>query len=222
MTDGIPVTRRTVMQGVGVGVSFLCVGSACGADKMLAYASDAGGEPQPIASESVSADVQYGFLMNVSRCVDCGKCVEACRLWSRTPEGVPSRRKITEYHDKQGRVIRISSSCMHCADPSCVKVCPAGAIAKGDGGIVSVDKDLCIGCKYCYQACPFEVPHYDSHSMDKCDLCLEAGVPVGEAPHCVQACKVQALRFGAMPDLLALSTRARKVGGSTDPSFVLI
>ena len=88
---------------------------------------------------------------------------------------------------------------------------------------MTVDHDRCIGCKYCYQACPFGVPHYTSAGMDKCDLCLEAGVALGEAPNCVQACKFRALHFGTIDDLVAGSGgRAKKIEASTGPSYVLL
>ncbi|MEI3230849.1 MAG: 4Fe-4S dicluster domain-containing protein [Gordonibacter pamelaeae] len=64
---------------------------------------------------------------------------------------------------------------------SCLKVRPAGAISKDATGIVKVDPDVCIGCKYCFQACPYEVPRYNSVSMDKCDCCQGAGVALRAA-----------------------------------------
>lgn len=110
---------------------------------------------------------------------------------------------MTPYTTANGQKVYVSTSCMHCEDPACATVCPARAITKGEGGVVTVDHDRCIGCKYCYQACPFGVPHYTSAGMDKCDLCLEAGVALGEAPNCVQACKFRALHFGTIDDLVA-------------------
>jgi Fe-S-cluster-containing dehydrogenase component len=177
---------------------------------------------EPTVSNQADVDAQYGFLVNVQKCINCGKCVAACRLWSRTPKSAEARRKVVQYSDSIGRKVYLSLSCMHCKNPSCLEVCPAGAIKKGVGGIVTVDKEICIGCKYCYQACPFEVPHYDSVSMDKCDYCFGAGVPLGDPPRCVRACKVGALNYGKLDDLLACSSRAEKIRGTTDPSYVLV
>ena len=107
---------------------------------------------------------------------------------------------------------------MHCADPACATVCPAGAITKGEAGIVSVNPDRCIGCKYCYQACPFSVPQYNSQSMVKCDCCLGNGVKPGETPHCAEACNFGALHFGMVSDLLEKCPDAVVVDASTAPS----
>ena len=104
-----------------------------------------------------------------------------------------------------------------------MKVCPAGAISKDAHGIVKVNPDVCIGCKYCFQACPYEVPKYNSVSMDKCDCCLGAGVPLGEKPHCVSACKLGALSYGKIDDLMAQTNgKARRIDGPTGPSYLLV
>ncbi|MDR0514191.1 MAG: 4Fe-4S dicluster domain-containing protein [Coriobacteriaceae bacterium] len=221
MRENQGITRRVLVGGtLAAGALALTAGHAA-TWPQVAQAQDgmAQGTGQ---TNNPEADTQYGFLVNVQRCINCGKCVEACRLWSRTPQSAPARRKVEPYITGVGRELFLSLSCMHCRKPSCREVCPAGAIKKGEGGIVTVDKDRCIGCKYCYQACPFEVPHYNAVSMDKCDYCLGAGVPLGDPPRCVRACKVGALRYGKVEELLARSSRAMKIGGATDPSYVLV
>lgn len=217
------VSRRSLLACAALGAASFAAASV-GEAGPAAYAA-ADGEATEDAYQVSSrgdADAQYGFLMNVQRCIDCGKCVEACRRANGTPESLPARRRIECYIDEQGIERYVSVSCMHCEKPACLEVCPAGAISKTIGGIVVVDKDLCIGCKYCYQACPFQAPHYDAVSMYKCDYCLGAGVALGDTPNCVRACKTQALRFGKLDELLELSDRVRRVGGTTDPSAVLV
>ena len=105
-----------------------------------------------------------------------------------------------------------------------MKVCPAGAISKDEHGVVKVDPDLCIGCKYCYQACPYEVPQYNSVSMDKCDCCQKAGVALGEEdPYCVRACKFGALKFGPLDELLeATNGSAVPIAELNDPSCLVL
>ncbi|MBR3257367.1 MAG: 4Fe-4S dicluster domain-containing protein [Eggerthellaceae bacterium] len=172
------------------------------------------------AADSATAGAQYGFLVKTRNCINCNNCVEACRMWNRTPEAGPARRKITAYTDSIGRVRYVSTACMHCEDPACLAVCPAGAISKGEGGIVTVNKDRCIGCKYCAQACPFDAPHYYGDGMDKCDCCLGNGVPLGEKPHCVTACPTGALRYGTLEELAKLGGgRAVRLEASTRPAF---
>ena len=174
------------------------------------------------ASAAGDASAQYGFMVKLSRCVECGECVEACRLWNRIPASAPARRRLAHYAAADGEEYVFSFGCMHCEEPSCMRVCPAGAITKGDGGIVKVNHDRCIGCKYCYQACPYGVPQYRVFGMDKCDCCQEAGVALGDRPHCVQACKVNALTYGKLEDLLATKIkRSQRVEGPTKPSYVV-
>lgn len=111
---------------------------------------------------------------------------------------------------------------MHCADPSCAQACPAAAIEKGGGGIVAVNPDRCIGCKYCYQACPFEVPHYTDQGMDKCDCCRSIGVSLGDTPRCVDACKFKALHYGPLDQLMEASNgNAKPLEAPTGPSLLL-
>ncbi|WP_350455509.1 4Fe-4S dicluster domain-containing protein [Slackia heliotrinireducens] len=174
------------------------------------------------AEEEPASDVgQVGFLVKPSYCLNCQACVDACRKYNRIPFEEPSRRKIVKYQKDGQDPVFVSTSCMHCKEPACVKVCPAGAIQKGNAGIVKVDSDLCIGCKYCYQACPFGIPSYNDVSMDKCDCCLGNGIEPGETPHCVEACKYGALHFGLVDDLLAECPDAVVIDAPTEPSMYL-
>lgn len=172
------------------------------------------------AAEATSGTArQYGFLMDTANCVNCGNCATACRNYNDIPEGTAGRRKVVAYEPKKGERAYVSTSCMHCEDPSCETVCPAGAISKGEGGVVTVDKKRCIGCKYCHQACPYGVPHYDEEGMDKCDCCLGSGVKLGDTPHCVDACHYDALHYGPVDDLVAAyGDRAKRIAGPTQPS----
>jgi len=89
-----------------------------------------------------------------------------------------------------------SLACHHCQDPPCVRGCPSGALRKRPDGVVTLEADLCMGCRYCEMACPFKAPAYDSDAgvMTKCHLChhrLDSGL----LPACVEACPVGALGF---------------------------
>ena len=135
------VTRRSVVGGaLAAGASALTLG-CLDAPRAPAQAAEEPAE-QPAADEAVKK-AQFGFLLKVKNCVDCGECVKACRLWSRTPDSAEARRTVAPYITPAGRKVFVSTSCMHCAVPACVSVCPAGAIKKGDGGVVAVDKDRC-------------------------------------------------------------------------------
>ena len=178
---------------------------------------------QEIGSSDLSPDVtQYGFLVNPQLCTACGECIEACRVGNQLSADTQDRRKITSITINQS-TLNVSTTCMHCADPSCETVCPTQAISKGEGGIVSVDKTKCIGCKYCYQACPYQVPTYNKQSMDKCDCCKDVGLPLGEQPFCVKACIYGALRFGTLEELRELEHgKARPIAESNNPSCLIV
>lgn len=210
--------RRVFVRGaVAVGVSAAALAGGGMADD-VACAQDT----EAYDDESVE-NAQFGFLVKVRNCVNCGECVKACKLWNRLPESAAARRTITPLKAASGKQVYVSTSCMHCAHPSCATVCPAGAIHKGDGGVVTVDHERCIGCKYCHQACPYGVPHYRPTGMDKCDCCLGNGIALGDEPRCVQACKLGALHYGKLDDLLKEEGgKARLIKGENGPSCALV
>lgn len=209
--------RRSAVK-IAAAASLLAAGGACIFMVDAAHAEDegraeGGRETGPYAG-------RVGFLVKPHNCLNCQACVEACRKFNKTPESRPARRHITKY-EKDGEALFVSTSCMHCEEPACASVCPAGAIKKAEDGVVYVDKDRCIGCKYCYQACPFGVPTYSSAAMDKCDCCTLGGTRPGNAPRCAEACKFGALHFGTVDELLAQRPDAKVVEASTKPSFYL-
>ena len=187
--------------------------SGCAGEDAGTAAVDVSGAPaEPDAHDASSdapPDLHYGFWFETARCIGCTSCVAACREQNGLPEDAPARRHVLLYRFRDGRERYLSYSCMHCAEPACVRVCPARAISKGEGGAVLVNKDCCIGCKYCHQACPFHVPEYLPEGMDKCDLCLGAGISLGDAPACVALCPTRALHYGTLSEL------SREAG--TDP-----
>ena len=209
--------RRSAVK-ISAAASLFAAGGACIFMVDAAHAEDegraeGGRETGPYAG-------RVGFLVKPHNCLNCQACVEACRKFNKTPESRPARRHITKY-EKDGEALFVSTSCMHCEEPACASVCPAGAIKKAEDGVVYVDKDRCIGCKYCYQACPFGVPTYSSAAMDKCDCCTLGGTRPGNAPRCAEACKFGALHFGTVDELLAQCPDAKVVEASTKPSFYL-
>lgn len=162
------------------------------------------------ACRGIGGSSVYEQLMvycDSERCIKCYACQVACKQWHDIGAGGASRRNLVEFTSgKFPNVTRtfLSVSCQHCADPACVKVCPAQAISKrAEDGIVVVDSQKCIGCRYCFFACPFGIPTYDDNGMNKCDMCLSLGI--GEdgrpKPHCVATCPSRALYFGTESEI---------------------
>ena len=192
------------------------------ANAASAASASASNSASASATEPTPNEEQYGFLVRVKNCKNCLKCIEACRAANKTPDNEEARIKLTAYTNSAGKEFYVPTSCMHCDHPACATVCPAGAISKGKGGIVVVDHNRCIGCKYCYQACPISVPHYPPQGMDKCDYCLESGVPLGERTNCSRVCAYRCLYHGTASRFEALvGDKLVRVGGPTGPSLYL-
>jgi anaerobic dimethyl sulfoxide reductase subunit B (iron-sulfur subunit) len=171
--------------------------------------------------------MQYGFYFDSERCIGCKSCAVACLDQNdiMPGEGMVWRRvmNIESGQAPDTRLFNVSASCNHCGSPACEEVCPTGAISKRiQDGIVVVDDTKCIGCHYCFYACPFGVPQYGSNgTMQKCNLCLPR-VTSGQQPSCSAACPGGALNFGTMEDLAALAATksATRLAGATQPSLV--
>jgi YVTN family beta-propeller protein len=117
------------------------------------------------------------FLCDAERCIDCNACVTACKNEHEVPWGVNRRRVVTINDGERGQR-SISVACMHCSDAPCRAVCPVDCFYDTDEGVVLHSKDLCIGCGYCFYACPFGAPQFPQASnfgsrgkMDKCTFC---------------------------------------------------
>jgi formate dehydrogenase iron-sulfur subunit len=101
----------------------------------------------------------------------------------------------------------VKTQCMQCLEPTCVSVCPVGAMIKTDLGPILYSADRCIGCRYCIMACPFEVPKFEwlggmFSVIGKCQFCTRKRLAEGKLPACVEACPTGTLKFGRRDDLL--------------------
>ncbi|NQV55954.1 MAG: 4Fe-4S dicluster domain-containing protein [Rhodospirillales bacterium] len=148
--------------------------------------------------------IQYAMLIDTRRCSGCQACSVACKAEFDVPLG--ATRSWVEYVEK-GIFPNATRSflprlCNHCSEPLCVSVCPTGATYKREeDGIVVVDADVCIGCKYCLQACPYDARFINAKTgtADKCDFCLHR-VKEGVVPACVNTCEGKARIFGDIND----------------------
>ncbi len=168
--------------------------------------------------------MRYGMVIDLKRCIGCYACVAACRAEKATSTGVMFSRVQRLEWGKYPAVKRMALPllCMHCASPPCMDVCPTGATKQRPDGIVWIDKDLCIGCRYCMLACPyaaryfhegettyfqngktpFEEQGYQDHvpgTVEKCDFCIER-IDRGLDPACVANCPTKARIFGDLED----------------------
>jgi formate dehydrogenase iron-sulfur subunit len=153
-----------------------------------------------------------GLLYDATQCIGCEACAEACKQENALPqpiEQVTTAYTWTTVTPRAGTYVR--SLCMHCLEPTCVSVCPVGALRKTAEGPVVYDAGRCIGCRYCIMACPFDVPKYQWDRavpvVGKCVMCAEK-VAKGEATACASACPTGATMFGERDALLA-EARAR-------------
>lgn len=175
---------------------------------------------------------QLAFWFDQSKCTGCKACSIACKDKHDLPVGTTWRR-VTEYtggswlvndddHTMTQNVFSYYTSiaCNHCADPICATVCPSTAMRKGENGVVSVDPNICIGCRYCEMACPYSAPQYNPAKgvMTKCDFCADR-IAAGQDPACVAACPSRALGYGEMSEVVAQHGRNNAVEPLPDPTI---
>lgn len=169
-----------------------------------------------VRSELLSASVvgtfpyqpHYAMLIYKDRCIDCERCMDACAQTNNVPSyghriTILSRKKNIASASKMLREF-LPVLCNQCNRPPCVRVCPTKATTKDKtNGIVAVNESLCIGCKACMTACPYNARYYnrDTQSVDKCDFCLRRRLQNGfTTPACVEACPAGAMFFGDLSD----------------------
>jgi Fe-S-cluster-containing dehydrogenase component/formate-dependent nitrite reductase membrane component NrfD len=147
--------------------------------------------------------MNYGFVIDNRKCIGCHACSTACKSENEVPLGVyRTWVKYVEtgtYPDTR-RHFQVTR-CNHCANPPCVRICPVEAMFQRDDGIVEFDSSVCIGCKACMQACPYDAIHIDPNSSTaaKCNYCAHR-VDIGLEPACVVVCPEQAIIAGDIND----------------------
>jgi len=171
---------------------------------------------------SVRQTLPVAKLIDISRCIGCKACQSACMEWNDLRDEVGVQEGFytspPDLSDQSWTLMRfneveidgklnwliLKDGCLHCADPGCLKACPApGAIVQYSNGIVDFHEEQCIGCGYCTAGCPFHIPRLSKKDSKayKCTLCSDR-VGVGLEPACVKSCPTQALSFGSKEDML--------------------
>lgn len=165
----------------------------------------------------------WGMGIMVDKCIGCGRCADACKSENNVPRlpfffrtwveryvifeggevvvdspdgGMDGFKRIA----REKNIIRsffVPKLCNQCDNPPCVQVCPVGATFKTYDGVILVDSEYCIGCRYCVQACPYGARyiHPKTHTAEKCTFCYHRIIK-GLAPACVEVCPTQARVFG--------------------------
>ena len=204
--------------------------------------SAAAGKPVKVSDAGPMPGVVFAYALDLSRCIGCRRCVYACveeNNQSRDPEvqwirvlamdkekGVDLVHADPYYNPEtvpEDGKFYVPTQCQHCRNAPCTKVCPTGATWTEPDGIVVIDYDWCIGCRYCMAACPYGARHFnwgepavpaeeintDMHYLgnrprkqgvvEKCTFCIQR-TRAGRYPACVEACPVGARKFGNLLD----------------------
>lgn len=180
----------------------------------------------PRESMQVS-DTAVGILFDSTICIGCRACTAACKvrnnieaettrpcaqegpgIWDRADDLSPENYTVIKKHmDEDGFIGFMKKQCMHCIDPACMSACPVTAFLKDpETGIVYWDSKACIGCRYCFVACPFIIPRLEWDKpfprLTKCELCRTTYTGIDSYAACCQHCPTGAALFGSRDLLL--------------------
>jgi len=175
------------------------------------------------------AKAEYVKFVDVTKCDGCRACMVACKNWNDLPAepeafqgSVQSHANVTantwnvlsfiEHENGKGNLEYLfrHSSCFHCSEAACVKVCPEDAMHYTEFGTVDVNTDKCVGCGYCVQNCPFDVVQLATYKdkngkeykkAQKCTMCVDR-LEEGMQPACVTTCHTDAMEFGTKAEIL--------------------
>ncbi len=173
--------------------------------------------------------MEKAFLIYPENCIGCRACQVACKQWNQLPAEVTAnygtyenppklsfitytKIKYTEKKNSSGiQWLFLKEQCLHCREATCMLVCPVPeAIIRTKEGAVVLNRDKCIGCKHCVNACPFHIPQFDpvTGKVSKCHFC-HTRIAEGMEPACSQICPTGAIKFG---DRDALLRQAKNAG----------
>ncbi|MBA3913140.1 MAG: polysulfide reductase NrfD [Acidobacteriales bacterium] len=147
--------------------------------------------------------MRYGFIIDNRKCIGCHACTVACKTEHDVPLGV--NRTWVKYVEKgvfpnTQRIFQVTR-CNHCEKPPCVTICPVSAMYKRKDGIVDFNSEMCIGCKACMQACPYDAIYIDpkKNTAAKCNFCAHR-TEIGLEPACVNVCPEHAIIAGDLDE----------------------
>ncbi len=172
----------------------------------------------------------FAILHDITLCVGCRACETACNKVNELPPPDLPFKDLTVLNQKRrttakaftvvnrfenantgslSPAIFVKKQCNHCLEPACASACFVKAFKKTPEGAVSYDHSVCVGCRYCMVACPFEIPSYEydnafSPRVMKCTMC-HPRILQGQLPGCVEACPKEAISFGKRKDILNIA-----------------
>jgi len=186
-------------------------------------------------SQRELSEDRMGVLVDTTVCIGCRRCEWACKKAHNLPAGDiesysnesvfdkmrrpgnESYTVVNRYNNQENpnKPVNVKVQCMHCDKPACVSACIVGAFSKQENGAVIWDTDMCIGCRYCMVACPFQIPTFEydkaiQPNINKCDFCYERARD-GLLPACVEICPVEALIYGKRRDLIEIADKRVKL-----------
>ncbi len=173
----------------------------------------------------------YAVLVDLTKCIGCRRCEWACNEWNKNPnrpinEFEESKDKKPSVFDKVRRPaagsftvvnrfyensisVYVKKQCMHCIDPACQAACFVDAFKKTEQGAILYNPSLCVGCRYCMIACPFDIPAYEYYDpitpqITKCTMCFDR-ITEGRFPACVEICSADVMKIGLRSEILKLA-----------------
>src|SRR5437588_7955260 len=164
-----------------------------------------------------------GFFTDTALCIGCKACEVACKEWNQLPnnplefkDSYDNTGQLDHANWRHVRFVETSTSspdkpiawsmmsdvCKHCANASCLEVCPTNAIIRTEFDTVFIQQDVCNGCRNCISACPYSVIGFDlqSGTAKKCTFCYDR-LQNNMTPACAQACPTQSIAFGPIAQL---------------------
>lgn len=169
---------------------------------------------------------KYTMIHDENLCIGCQACSVACRSENAVPRGV---YRLQVHSKMSGKFPNLKTdfirhSCVMCEDSPCVDVCPTGASFKTAENITLLDHAICISCKYCILACPYDARYVEPESgeIGKCTFCYTNRLSLGELPACVSICPTDALIFGDLNDENSEVTKVLKTSPHYYPKAELL
>lgn len=220
------VSRRDLLKMAGLAAA----GSAVGLAGLSAVTPAEAVSPMPHQDHDQVAEHQWFYLIDLRLCDGCEKCTKACRQMHYLSDD-KSWIKVYKMTSTTGQEYFMPRVCQQCENAPCVRACPVGASFKSADGITLVDQDLCIGCRMCMAACPYEARYFNwveqsiavpstepapspewpvpqqKGTVGKCVLCVH-NMRQGVLPACVAECDMEALYVGDLN--LDLATNGRR------------